>query len=109
MSSNLDEPTPQRDSGITDDLSIDRDSIRRIEWVFERILAIVPAEHKGDMRVTMMKTMMRESLKDLALIPDRIILPMIEQIAGALNFVVNGTMAELEEALAAERDNAEEG
>jgi len=57
----------------------------------------------------MMKTMMTESLKDVALIPDRVILPMIEQIAGALNFVVHGTMAELEEALEAERNNTEEG
>lgn len=92
-----------------DDLSRDRDSMQRIRWVFDRILEIVPLEHQGDTRYTVMKTMFREGIKDLALVPDRVLLPMFEEFGQALAFVANGTMQELEELLESQRDNSEEG
>lgn len=109
MSSILEGPIQPRDSATIDDLSPDRDSMKRIQWVFDRIVDMVPHDNRKDTRYVMMSAMMRESIKDLALIPDRIIVPMVQEIAGALSFVANGTMAELEEAIAAQRDNAEEG
>lgn len=78
-----------------DDLSPDRDSIQRMRWVFDRILEILPAAAKADMRYSVMSTLMRESLKDLARIPDRVMLPMVAEIQQAMDFVANGSMEEL--------------
>lgn len=83
--------------------------MQRIRWVFDRLLEIVPAEHRGDTRYIAMKTMFREGIKDLALVPDAVLLPMFREFAQALAFVADGTMKELEELLESQRDNAEEG
>lgn len=80
-----------------------------MRWVFDRILEILPKAAEQDMRYTVMKTMMRESLKDLARIPDRIMIPMVQEIQQALDFVANGSMAELEAYLAQEEENADAG
>ena len=107
--SSVSDQGPQ-DLGITDDFSPHRDSIRRMRWIFDRVLEIVPPEHQNDPRYTIMKTMMREGLKDLALVPDRVLLPMLGELAQALQFAAEGSMDELEAHLAAaERDNTEEG
>lgn len=108
--STISDPEQQQlDSDTTDDLSKDRDSIRRMEWIFNRILEIVPQEHRGDARYTIMRTMLKEGLKDLALVPDRVLIPMLGELAQALKFAAEGSMEELEAYLAAERDNPEEG
>lgn len=96
-------------TGTTDDFSRNRESIRRISYVFDRILEIVPEEHRDDNRYIMMKTMLKEGLKDLALVPDRIMLPLFAELSQALVFVADGSMEELEAYLASQRDNAEEG
>jgi hypothetical protein len=80
-----------------------------MKYVFDRILEIVPKEAEKDMRFTFMKTMMQESLKDLARIPDRVMLPMVDEIATALNFVVHGSMAELRAYQAAQAEEAVNG
>lgn len=97
------------ESDTIDDFDPERDSIRRMRWVFDRILEILPKAAEQDMRYTVMKTMMRESLKDLARIPDRIMIPMVQEIQQALDFVANGSMAELEAYLAQEEENADAG
>lgn len=89
----------------TDDLSPNRDSILRMQFVFDRILEIIPAEGKSDVRFTMMKTFMKESLKDLARIPDRVICPMVAEIAQALEFVAHGSMADLMQQLEESTDD----
>jgi hypothetical protein len=101
--------TDRPDSVTTDDFSRDRDTIQRMKYVFDRILEIVPKEAEKDMRFTFMKTMMQESLKDLARIPDRVMLPMVDEIATALNFVVHGSMAELRAYQAAQAEEAVNG
>lgn len=80
-----------------------------MSWIFDRVLEIVPEEARGDPRYTMMKTLMKEGLKDLALVPDRILLPMLGELAQALKFAAEGSMEELEAYLATQRDNPEEG
>jgi hypothetical protein len=60
---------------------------------------MLPSDAHKDMRYVAMKTMMYESLKDLARVPDAQIVQMTGQMANALAFVANGTMAELNELL----------
>ena len=96
---------------VSTDFSPDRDIIQRVRYVFDYILGQLPAEAKKDLRYTAMKTMMYESLKDLARIPDQMIMQMTESMAQALMFVANGSMADLEEEEDAgdQRDNSSEG
>lgn len=91
------------DSATTDP---NRESIQRVRYVFDQLLKFIPKEFQSDARYTFVKTMMMESLKDLALIPDESLLPGFENFANALMFVVNGSMEDLDES---ERDNPEEG
>ena len=81
------------------DFSPDRDIIQRVRYVFDQILGMMPKQAEKDVRFTMMKTFMYESLKDLARVPDPQIVQMTGQMANALQFVANGTMAELHEML----------
>jgi len=80
-----------------------------MDWIFQQVLEIVPQESRDDPRYIMMKTMMKEGLKDLALVPDRVLLPMLGELAQALRFAAEGSMDDLEEYLASQRDNPEEG
>jgi len=93
----------------TTDLSRDRETIQRLEYVFTKILDMIPHGARSDSRYVFLSTMMKESLKDIALIPDEVIVPMVRECAYALQFVSDGSMAQLEEYLESERDNSEEG
>jgi hypothetical protein len=86
----------QAASAIIEDFSPDRESIQRVRYVFDRILDTAKTLGvEKDVRYTMMKTFMYESLKDLSRVPDSVILPMVEEFAQALHFVSSGSMAEL--------------
>jgi hypothetical protein len=91
-----------RTATVSTDFSIDREMIRRVRYVFDQILAMLPVDAKKDIRYTAMKTMMYESLKDLARVPDDQICMMTESMANALMFVANGSMEDLEAAMAEE-------
>jgi hypothetical protein len=64
----------------------------------------VPDNMRSDWRYTAMRTMIMESLKDVAMVPDEVIIPMVKEFAEALAFVAEGSMAELERALAEAQD-----
>lgn len=92
--------------------------MRKVRFVMDEILAMLPSGAEKDVRYTMMKTFMYESLKDLAMIPDRIISQMTSDMANALAFIANGSDEDFEAAVAAKQerenagnlgDNAEEG
>lgn len=95
----------QAGSVITEqtDFSPDRDVIRRVRYVCDQILGMFPSK---DMKYTALKTMMYESLKDLARIPDDQIMMMSNDMGRALDFIANGSMAELEAALREQSENA---
>jgi hypothetical protein len=100
---------PPTDLDTTDDFSRDRDMIRRIEYVFDHILSVIPASAQKDMRYKVLKQMMKDSLRDIALIPDRVISPLMRECGQALMFIADGNMKELEEYLDQqneERENA---
>jgi hypothetical protein len=100
---------PPTDLDTTDDFSRDRDMIRRIEYVFDHILSVIPASAQKDMRYKVLKQMMKDSLRDIALIPDRVISPLMRECGQALMFIADGNMEELEEYLDQqneERENA---
>jgi hypothetical protein len=83
--------------------------IRRIEYVFDHILSVIPASAQKDMRYKVLKQMMKDSLRDIALIPDRVISPLMRECGQALMFIADGNMEELEEYLDQqneERENA---
>jgi hypothetical protein len=84
---------------VSTDFSPDREIIQRVKWVFDQILAVMPKSAEKDIRYVAVKTMMYESLKDLARIPDQQIIVMTKDIANALLFVADGNMTELEEML----------
>lgn len=87
---------------------LERDIVRRIKYVAERILDVVPEGMRNDWRYTAMKTMIMESLKDIAMVPDEVIVPMVKEFAEAMAFIAEGSMEELEEALKAQEEgNAE--
>jgi hypothetical protein len=60
---------------------------------------MLPKSAEKDVRYIMMKTFMYESLKDLARVPDAEISRMTGEMANALMFVSQGTMAQLHEML----------
>lgn len=70
--------------------------MKRIEAVFDYILNILPGAAKKDMRYKIISQMMRDGLIDLALIPDRVIAPMMRECGMALMFVADGDMEQLE-------------
>jgi len=65
--------------------------------VFDQIIKALPDSMRTDWRYTAVKTVMKESIKDLELIPDGVIVPMMREFSAALAFVADGTMADLEE------------
>ena len=81
------------------DLSRERDLIQRFDYVFTRILEVIPQEARNDWRYMAFKTMIKESLKDLARIPDSVVIPMVEEFAQAMDFLAHGNMEELNKAL----------
>lgn len=85
-----------------------REIIQRVRFVFDQILGMIPDGANKDLRFTAMKTMMYESLKDLARIPDETIIMMTSDMANALNFVAQGSMEAVLNA-GDQRDNSEEG
>jgi hypothetical protein len=87
----------QSQGTVSTDFSPDRDIIQRVRYVFDQILTMLGPDAKKDMRFIAMKTMMYESLKDLARIPDEQIKQMTQDMANALAFVANGTMSMVEE------------
>lgn len=94
---------PQAVSVITD-FSPDREVIQRVRYVCDQILGMFPSTK--EMRYVALKTMMYESLKDLARIPDDQIIMMSTDMCRALDFIANGSMAELEAALREQAENA---
>ena len=40
--------------------------------------------------------MIKESIKDIALVPDNVLLPMVDEFANAMAFVAHGSMSDLE-------------
>jgi hypothetical protein len=70
--------------------------MQRIEYVFQSILELLPETAKSDFRYTAVKTIMRESIKDLEMIPDETIVPMMRQFAQAIAFIADGDMADVE-------------
>jgi hypothetical protein len=66
---------------------------------------MVPRNSQKDTRFIVLKTMLMESMKDLARVPDDQIIGITGEMANALRFISSGTMAELRELLA-ESENA---
>jgi hypothetical protein len=81
-----------------------RDMIKRVRYVCDQILGMFPS--KGDMRYKALRTMMYESLKDLALISDENITMMANDMRNALDFIGNGSYEDLMAALAEQSENA---
>lgn len=50
---------------------------------------------RGDWRYGAVKTVMKESIKDIAMVPDSVIVPMMREFAAALAFVADGDMDEI--------------
>ena len=99
----LPQPTESPDSGST--LSpqtlqegTTRPVIERIQFVFERILELMPNGMRKDWRYTAVKTIMMESIKDLSLVPDETIIPMMREFSQAIAFIADGTMEDIEDA-----------
>jgi hypothetical protein len=91
------------DSATTSQFDVNRPLMVRIKWVFNRILDIIPITARDDMRYIAMKTMMMESIKDLARIPDEQLIPRLREISQAFGFIADGDMEEIEAAMAAEQ------
>jgi hypothetical protein len=88
-------PDIARTATASTDHSVDREIIQRVRYVFDQILSMLPKSAEKDMRYVAMKTMMYESLKDLARIDDEQIVMMTGDMANALMFVAHGSMEEL--------------
>jgi hypothetical protein len=103
-------PQPPADSDTTDnseadDLARDRPLIARIEYVFDHILSILPVAAKKDVRYKIISQLMKDSLIDISLVPDRIIQPLMRECGQALMFIADGDMEELQMNLAALAEN----
>jgi hypothetical protein len=104
------QPTELPDTGSTGPTSVtdsteDREVIQRIELVFQRILEVLPEGMKKDWRYTAMRTIMFESIKDLRLIPDEVIIPMMREFAQAISFIADGSMEEYRASLEEAEDD----
>lgn len=87
--------SPQ-DTDSTDPL--ERPIIKRVTYVFDKLIEALPDNMRGDWRYGAVKTVMKESIKDIAMVPDSVIVPMMREFAAALAFVADGDMDELTEA-----------
>lgn len=81
------------DSGTTKK----RPVIQRIEYVFDKIIEALPDSMRSDWRYAAVKTVMKESIKDLELIPDEAITPIMREFSAALAFVADGDMADIDD------------
>jgi hypothetical protein len=76
---------------------IDRPIVQRIAYVFDKLIDAMPDGMRGDWRYAAVKTVMKESIKDIAMVPDEVIVPMMREFSAALAFVADGDMFEEEE------------
>lgn len=84
--------SPQ-DTDSTDPLQ--RPIIQRVTYVFDKLIEALPDNMRGDWRYGAVKTVMKESIKDIAMVPDSVIVPMMREFAAALAFVADGDMDEI--------------
>lgn len=92
-----------QDTDSTDPL--ERPIIKRVTYVFDKLIDALPDNMRGDWRYGAVKTVMKESIKDIAMVPDSVIVPMMREFAAALAFVADGDLDELTDA----EENGEDG
>lgn len=87
------------DTVTTNPFDPNREIIQRVKYVMDAMLKMVPPSGQKDVRYIALKTMLYESLKDLARVKDEEIIGITQEMANALMFISQGTMAELQEML----------
>jgi hypothetical protein len=86
---------------VTDsiDLSPNRPFIQRFKYVVDHFLNMVPENSKKDVRIQVFLQLIKDAIKDLALVPDEIMIPIATEVGHAFLFVAEGDMEELLEHL----------
>ena len=81
----------------------------RFKYVVDHILTQIPREFEKDPRVSFFKAILRDVVKEVALVPDERLAAMSREAGSAFIFIADGDMDELLARVAEEEGNDEPG
>jgi hypothetical protein len=88
------EPELQQESDTTD-FSLDRPLMQRFNYVVNHILTMVPKEYDKDPRISFFRAILRDVVKEVAMVPDDRLAAMSREAGSAFMFIADGDLDEL--------------